>query len=283
MNRKISYILLFLLLAVPIRAEKPDLIKLAELSYSKTEYYSTITSLMRYQYLFPRGKYSAQSMLLMGKAYYRGDNFRRAAEVLTSAYSRFADQEAGEESLYILGRMRLITASPFFALRSFQEYLHVYEEGRFREDAFFNTCYSYALSPVVSLAQRKINEYRKTYPQGKYLEEADKLEKSIQYEINRPKKSAGVSVAGSIFLPGFGHFYTGNYSTGFLSLFTNALLIYLIYDGYRNERRAQMLVSGFAELTFYQHSIYEGIKSVNRYNSREEFYRQVRLSIGTEF
>jgi tetratricopeptide (TPR) repeat protein len=283
MNKKIPCIALFFLIAVPAGSEERDLLKLAKLSYSKTEYYSTVTSLMRYQYLYPRGRHYAESMLLMGKAYYRGDNFRRAAEILTAAYRNFPDEEAGEESLYILGRMRLISASPFFALRSFQEYLHVYEKGKFREDAVFNSCYSYALSPAVSIARRKIDEYRKAYPDGKYLEEADLMEKRIQYELSRPKKSVGVSVAGSIFLPGFGHFYTGNYSTGFLSLFTNALLIYLVYDGYRDERRAQMLVFGLAELSFYQYSIYEGVKSVNRYNSREEFYRQVRLSIGTEF
>ncbi len=283
MNKIIIFIAIFFLSIVPLRAEERDLIKFAELSYGKTEYYSTITSLMRYQYLYPHGKYYAESMLLMGKAYYRGDNFGRAAEVLTSAYGRFPDEEAGEESLYILGRMRLMSASPFYALRSFQEYLHVYEEGRYREDAIFNSCYSYALSPAISLAQRKINEYRKAYPRGKYLEEIDQLEKSIRYEINRPKKSVGVAVAGSLIFPGFGHFYTGNYSTGFLSLFTNALLIFLIYDGYRDERKAQMLVAGLAELSFYQYSIYEGARNVNRYNSREEFYRHVRLSIGTKF
>lgn len=283
MNRKLTCIALFLLFAVHSRAEEHDLIKFAELTYGKTEYYNTITSLMRYQYLYPHGRYYARSMLLMGKAYYKGDNYRRAVEVLTSTYSRFPDQDEGEESLYLLGRMRLITASPFYALRSFQEYLHIYEKGRFREEAIFSSCYSYALSPALSLAQRKINEYKKEYPQGKRLEEVDLLEKSIQYEINRPKKSVGVSVAGSILLPGFGHFYTGNYSTGFLSFFTNALLIYLVYDGYRNERRAQMLVFGLAEFSFYQYSIYEGVRSVNRCNSREDFYKKVRLSIGTKF
>ncbi len=265
------------------RGSEEEMIKFARLSYSRTEYYSTITSLMRYQFLYPRGRNYAQSMLLMGKAYYKGNNYRRAADVLNSAYERFPEQEAGEESLYVLGRMRIISGSSFYALRSFQEYLHIYDRGRYREEAVLNSCYSYALSPAISLAQKKIDEYRKAYPRGKYLKEVEVLDKKIRYELNRPKKSPGVSVAGSIFLPGFGHFYTGNYSTGFLSLFTNALLIYLVYDGYRDERTAQMLVFGIAELSFYQHSIYEGIKSVNRYNSREDFYRQVRLSIGTEF
>lgn len=92
-----------------------------------------------------------------------------------------------------------------------------------------------------------------------------------------------ISVAGSILVPGFGHFYTGRYLTGLLSFATNAVLIFLIYDAWRDDNSFRMLVFGAAELAFYQYSVYSAVRNVYEYNSREAFFKSVRLAFPVRF
>ena len=105
--------------------------------------------------------------------------------------------------------MRLIRGSPFFAYRTYQEYQFLYKQGRFTEDVARDKCFAMALMGNLAEAKVDIAKYRDSFKNAKYLESVNKLESLIDRERKRPHKSMWVSLIGSIFIPGFGHFYTG--------------------------------------------------------------------------
>jgi len=144
-------------------------------------------------------------------------------------------------------------------------------------------CYAAALYYDPASAREELLKYRKEFPDGKYGAEARDLDDLAARELEKPKKSALAAGLGSAVVPGFGYFYTGNYGTGFLSFFSNALFIFLIYQGYASGNIFQMVFFSFVELSFYQYSIYGGIRSVYEYNRRDEFTKQVKVQIGKTF
>ncbi len=279
----IIILLVVVLLAGSAHASEEEIINLAKYHYNNKEYYNTITESMRYQHAYPDGGYYPESLLLMGRSYYNGDNYYKATETFTLCYDKFKNKPEGEEALFQLGNLRLLRGSPYFAYRTFQEYQYVYNNGKFNDEAAVNICFSLVLMDDFESSVKSINDYSKNYPDGKYIDSVNKLRALINDEINRPKKSVWVSVIGSIFVPGFGHFYTGHYGTGFLSLLSNAALIFLLYDAYRDDNAFRMFVFGMGELAFYQYSLYSAISNVYEYNSNENFKKSVKTGIITKF
>jgi len=76
-------------------ADSHPLLQQAERHMENRQYYHAITEIMRYQYLYPRGKEYYGSMLMMGKAYFLGDNYYQATQVMAECYN--AARDTGEE------------------------------------------------------------------------------------------------------------------------------------------------------------------------------------------
>ena len=264
-------------------AKEKDLIDLA-ISHNKNgEYYNSITEIMRYQYIYPTGKFYPLSMLIISEAYYKGGNFNKAINILTECNEKFRNTPEGEKALLKNGRVKLAMSSPHFAYRTYKEYEYIYPEGKHKEDIMRDLCFTFTLMKDLRSAGEAVKKYEDRYSDGKYLEEIKELQHLIDDEINRPKKNVWISVLGSIFIPGFGHFYTGKYEVGFLSFISNAALIYCFYDGYRDRSKVRMLVFGLAEFSFYQYSLYSSITNVYDYNNNEAFYKTIRLKAIKEF
>jgi outer membrane protein assembly factor BamD (BamD/ComL family) len=264
-------------------ADEARIAALARAHYDAGEYYNAVTECMRQVDLYPGGKGAPDALLLMGQAYYRGGNYYSATLAMMNCYDAYRDREQGERALLYLAYMRLQTGSPYFATRTLQEYRHIYREGAYLELTALDLCYASALDYDGRGALKALDDYNASWPDGKYVQKAQELRALILDEINRPRKSLAVSVVGSLLMPGFGNFYTGNYLTGTFSLLCNAALIYLIYDAYRDDNRFRMAVFGIAEFSFYQYSVISAINNVYLYNSREPFYRTVRLSMQEHF
>ncbi|HSV95752.1 MAG TPA: hypothetical protein VLM75_02330 [Spirochaetota bacterium] len=281
-----SGMLLALVLFTPARvlfADGAEIIALMKANLDSGDYYSAATEGMRYRFLYPGGPLVPTSLLLSGEAYYRGGNYYEAASAFSDCYRSHRATPEAERALLSLGYIRLATGSPFFALRTYQEYLYVYPDGRFREEADIDACYAMTLQSDFDGAKSALAVYGVTYPAGAYGDHARELERLIEEEINRPRKSLALSVGGSILIPGFGHFYTGRYLEGLLALFTNSAFLCLIYDAWRDDNKFRMAVFGFAGFTVYQYSLVSSVRNVYEYNSREPFHRSVRLAARRHF
>jgi len=277
------FLFLLLLLKINLFADGSSIIKTAEHYYKSGEYYNTITESMRYQHLFPEGDLYPRSMILMGKSYYRGGNAEKALDAFTGCYNRFTKGTEGEEGLYYSGIVRILSGSYYFGGRTFQEYNFVYKGGLFYEDSVFNLCRASILAENYDDAARRINEYKKYFPEGKYLSEAERLSIMIGMERSRDKKSPLVAGLSSAVIPGSGYFYTGNYRLGFLSFITNGALLFLAYDGYRKGDSFQMFFFSVVEFSFYNYSIVGSIKSAQEYNDSSIMKKEILAGIKAGF
>ncbi len=246
--------------------------------YEQRDYFSAITETMRYQFLYPKGKYHAESMLLEGKAYWKGKNPSLALNAMTKCFEMYSNKDAGEKALVYSGEIRFLAGSPYFAHRTFLTYDYLYKKGRFEEDVLANKCYSSAMIGELEESKALIARYRQTYGEGKYYSSLKDLEKLIDNERVREKKSYALAVGGSLIIPGFGHFYAGEWTTGLFALATTGTCFFLAWDGYRDEDLLRTLLFGVVGLSFYQHSLFSAAHNVHRYNSGDNFYRRVMLS-----
>ena len=81
-----------------LNASDKEIINLGRFYIANGEYYNAITEMMRYQSLFPEGEYFPDSLLLMAKAYYEGDNYHNAVDALSECYSKFKNRHEGERN-----------------------------------------------------------------------------------------------------------------------------------------------------------------------------------------
>jgi hypothetical protein len=260
-----------------------DLIDLADYHYSKKEYYNSITESLRYQFLYPNGDLYPQSMIIIGKSYYKGGSKERALSVLSECYNRFTDNEAGERALFYSGLIRIDSGSYRFAAKNFQEYNYVYNKGLFYEESIINLSLVYTLAENYDEAEEKLIEYNKLFPGGRFKKKAEELSIRIKEAESRPEKSLLAAGLLSAVIPGSGYFYTGNYMLGLFSAGTNAALIYGIYGGYKKKNQFQMIFFSVIEFSFYNYSLVGSIKSAHEYNEGENFKKELILGFKSEF
>ena len=149
-------------------AGEDEILETARQYYEGGDYYNAITEVMRYQFLFPAGSGFAQSMLLMGKAYYRGENYRAAFGALYACGRDYAGSPAGEEALYLAGYIQLVKGETYDAGIIAGEYRARYPAGRFVEELDRDACFAAALTRDPSGSRQGIKAYREKYPEGKY-------------------------------------------------------------------------------------------------------------------
>jgi tetratricopeptide (TPR) repeat protein len=262
-----------------------DILDLAERYYAGGDYYSAITEVLRYQHFYPSGALYPKSMLLMGKAYCKGNNYQKALNTFFSCFQDYSGRIEGEEALYLAGFIQLMKGAPSEAMKTHDLYRVTYRKGAFIEELDRDDCFATALTTDYHGALNQIVKYRERYPLGKYRSDVDRLEALIQEETARPRRHLWVSVLGSVLIPGFGQFYTGNYAAGFLTLFTNALCVFMIYNGYRLHDTFQMVFFSLAEVVIYQYNIFGAVRAVDEFNKKRnrDFFNKVRLGITASF
>ena len=165
------------------------------------------------------------------------------------------------------------------------EYRGRYPAGRFVEEIDRDACFSAALSRDLRGSRDGIRAYREKYPQGKYRADLERLEKAVADDAARPRRHLWLSVLGSAILPGFGHFYTGHYTAGVLTLFSNALFIFMICNGAMMKNTFQIVFFSLAEAVVYQYNLFSAVRVVDEYNGKRErdFFKNVRLGMTASF
>ncbi len=260
-----------------------SIFRLAETYYEEKEYYHAITETMRLQFLYPKGEFHGRSLILQGKAYWRGGNRSAALDSMNRCFEKYREKKEGEEALLLAGHIRLLADSPYYAHRTFLTYDYLYPKGALSEDVQYEKCVAMALIGELDDARAAIAAHKSSWKSSTYESRLTNLEKLIDNEKNRGKKSLPAALAGSAVLPGFGHFYAGRWEAGLATLATNAVLIFLAWDGYRDGDMLRMVLFGVAELSFYQHSLFSAARNVQIYNSRESFNRKVMMGYSTRF
>jgi tetratricopeptide (TPR) repeat protein len=280
--KRLIFLFLIIFLRPAFSSEK-GLIDLAEYHYNNLEYYNAITESMRYQFLYPDGILFPKSMLIMGKSYYKGGERERALNIFWECCNRFTDLNEGETALFYSGIIRFEAGSYHFAARNFLEYKYVYPDGIFYEDAIINLSLIYTLAENYDEAEIQLEEYNKISPEWRLTPKGSKLSSILLEAKNRPRKSLYIAGISSAIIPGAGYFYTENYKLGIFSFFTNAALIFGIYDGYKKDNKLQMIFFSVIEFSFYNYSIVGSIKSASEYNRRDDLKKEIQAGLQMSF
>jgi len=277
-----SFLILFLALHGALYALEPgdDVHALAMHYYDSRDYRSAATECMRYQYLFPAGNFYGDSMCLLARAWYRQGDYTRSRRVLELCRDRSGDDPSSSEALYLQGYVNLLAGADGLALLNLKQYKDEYPEGKRGPETLYLLSCAKALRNDFAGSLGDIRSYNSLYGSD---DDIMVLEKMVEAEKSRPLKRRLVAALGSVVVPGFGYFYTGRYAMGFLAFATNCLCSGLIYHGYRNDNIYEMVLFSVLELSFYQYSIYGGVRSVHEYNSREKFRREIRLGFSEKF
>jgi len=258
-------------------------VDLAEYHYNNSEYYNAITESMRHQLLYPDGILFPKSMLIMGKSYYKGGDREKALNTLLECYGRFANLSEGETALFYSGLIRFEAGSYQFAARNFLEYKYVYPDGIFYEDAIINLSLIYTFAENYDEAKIQLEEYDKISPEWRSAKKDGDLSSILLEAESRQRKSLYIAGISSAVIPGSGYFYAEKYKLGIVSFFTNAALIFGIYDGYKRNSKLQMIFFSVVEFSFYNASIIGSIRSADEYNKRNDLKREVQALIQMSF
>jgi tetratricopeptide (TPR) repeat protein len=270
------------LLLKPAFSSEKGIIDLAEYHYNSLEYYNAITESMRYQFLYPEGILFPRSMLIMGKSYYKGGDREKALNIFTECHYRFGNLKEGETALFYSGIIRFEAGAYQFAARNFLEYKYIYPNGKFYEDAIINLSLIYILAENYDEAEIQLEEYNKISPEWR-LTQGSELSSILLEAKNRQRKSLYTAGILSALIPGSGYFYTEKYKLGIFSFFTNAALIFGIYDGYKKNNKLQMIFFSVIEFSFYNYSIVGSIKSADEYNRRDDLKKEVQAGLKMSF
>lgn len=267
-----------------IFSTEKDIYNTVQNSYKNQNYYNAITETMRYEALYPEGLFLNDLLILKSKSYFFGGNTQKAFSTLRPVLESNNIKYNAKAEFNII-YMQLLRGSAYVAHLNINKYLKSYDlqNPEQTEKLHVEKAYSYALIDNYSKALVYADKYKKIYPDGKYVSTITEFEALVLAEKNKELKSYKTAIIGSIFIPGFSYFYTENYLTGFISLFSNIALTGLTAYNISKSNYFEAVVFGYLEFTFYQYSLTACKRNVDKYNSRDSFKENLRLSIQSRF
>jgi len=279
--KKFFLSIIFIIIPITSFSVQEDVIDMARYFYSHGDYYSAITEAMRYQCLYPSGSLYPESMIIMGKSYFKTGRADIALNIFTQCYNDFYSSDKGEEALFLSGVVRILSGSYYYGDATFRRYKFLYPEGIFYKESLFNSGIANAMAENYHEAYRFFEEYAELFPEES--SEVNKIINRIKEEEHRPKKSPAIAGLLSALIPGSGYIYAGNYRLGGISFLTNAALLGLAYDGYRKKNKFQLIFFSILEFSFYNYSIVGSINSAKEFNEPAQLHEKLLLMVKKRF
>lgn len=264
MNFVSKYLILFILINFCTYAQNSlqKQYELAEELYNREEYFDAITELKRLIFFDADNAYSFQSNELIGMCYKNGGKFQKAIKYITIA-------ELNAKDIEDLYRMRIEKIKINILRRTTDNALKLLEAidkderflGKYDEINYWRG-WTYIFADDWEAAA---NSFAEISPDHELKILCEKTEKQ--------KYSVTLAKILSVFLPGAGQFYTGNYISGLLSLGWTVLWGYVAVNAFVEER----VFDGLAVTNFLWFRFYRG----NLQNT-EDFAVEKNIQISNE-
>lgn len=262
-------------MALPLQAAPPseeDLLRRSGELFQRGQWHEVVTESMRYRYYYPQGNYGRRLTLLEGRAHMAMNDYASALRTVAPVINR---DEYGE-ARYLLGLFRLHAGSAGFARRDFERYCTEHSSGIYREKAGRYRLYAMALTPDFPVALDEMKALKREDMKFTEWQALAEIRSSIESEIARGQRRRGISFAGSLLLPGFGHAYTGHWGTAILSFVST---VAPAAAGFWSWNRGDLFNSfffGAMSLYFYQNNLRMSVLRVQEFNSHDRYYKEVR-------
>ncbi|MFU8802831.1 MAG: hypothetical protein ACNA8W_03380 [Bradymonadaceae bacterium] len=248
-----------------------------DLYYYGGDYYRAITEYKTFLLLQAHDPRSKRIELKMAWLYHRAGENREAAQLLSGITSTDADS-LGWWSRYYMGMTAMSAGRQDLARRAFDEVIDfcapmAAEISTRSDEPQVADCYQLLIETRLALAD--YHTVRHDFDQAAFqleqmpAEWANAGEAAQIAELVRgipiPRKSPALAGTLSI-VPGFGHFYLGEYGTGVLAMVWNGVFIYAIVDSILSRNYGQAALIGLIESIWYGGTIFGAISGAHRYN-----------------
>jgi TM2 domain-containing membrane protein YozV len=246
MNSATRCCILFILAALGICANAQSVLQkqfeLAEELYNKEKYFDAITELRRLNFFDVNNDYAFQSNELIALSYKNGGKYQEAIEYFTLAELRAEDIDDLYKVSIAKVKINILRHTTDNALKL----LDVLEKDeRFSDktdDLNYWEGWAYIFADDWEAAAKSFAEINPGHELKMFCEKTDEQ-----------MYSPAFAKIASVFLPGAGQFYTGNYISGLLSLGWTALWGYLAVNAFVEDRVFDGLaVANFLWFRFYR-------------------------------
>ncbi|MDP2340614.1 MAG: tetratricopeptide repeat protein [Deltaproteobacteria bacterium] len=240
-------------------------LRFADHLFGDGDYYRAISEYRRFLFLTKgRGPESPRAALAIGEALLRGEQFDAAGRQLDGVATRTLDMELRRTALFGAARAYLEDGRPELAKPRFRLIV---------EDPESDAALSGQSRWLLAWGHFDAGELEKARDifmgiaasNSPWAKEAqgvvDAIEKKGELDTKDPLIAALLSI-----VPGGGHFYLGQWGTGFTSLTWNALFIFAAVSAWLSGDWGIAVVLTFAELGWYSGSMFGAIAGAFRHN-----------------
>ncbi|MEW5852962.1 MAG: TM2 domain-containing protein [Myxococcota bacterium] len=233
------------------------------------DYYRAVTEYRRYLFRTKgRGEHAPRVAMAIGEAYLRGAQYEAAALQFDSVAERRMDPLGRSVAELASARAYLLDERPLLARpkarRIFQD--PSLDDG-LRAEAGLLLGLSYMEGENYAKAQKVFLDPR--LQKGSRAPLAKALLNAISQRDRLPQKSPILAFLFSL-VPGFGHFYLGQWAVGFTALLWNGLFIFGAADAWLQRSWGVAIILTLLELTFYGGSIFGAVTGAFKYNRDQE-------------
>ncbi len=240
-------------------------LRFADHLFGDGDYYRAISEYRRFLFLTKgRGLESPRAALAIGEALLRGEQFDAAGRQLDGVATRTLDMELRRTALFGAARAYLEDGRPELAKPRFRLIVEDKEtDAALATQSRWLLAWGHFDAGELDKAREIFQGIASsTSPFAKDAQGVvDAIEKKGELETKDPLVAALLSI-----VPGGGHFYLGQWGTGFTSLTWNALFIFAAVSAWITGDWGIATVLTFAELGWYSGSMFGAIAGAFRHN-----------------
>ena len=240
-------------------------LRFADHLFGDGDYYRAISEYRRFLFLTKgRGLESPRAALAIGEALLRGEQFDAAGRQLDGVATRTLDMELRRTALFGAARAYLEDGRPELAKPRFRLIVEDPEsDSALAGQSRWLLAWGHFDAGEIEKAREIFQGIASsTSPFAKDAQGVvDAIDKKGELDTKDPLIAALLSV-----VPGGGHFYLGQWGTGFTSLTWNALFIFAAVSAWISGDWGIAVVLTFAELGWYSGSMFGAIAGAFRHN-----------------
>jgi tetratricopeptide (TPR) repeat protein len=233
--------------------------------FEKEEYYDAVTEFKRLIFFDSSGEYHAESEFFIGVSYKAGGFYNEAIQYLSSAVRKTRDPKLVRRGTIEIVKANILRRTTTRAMQILGEL----DKGSVTEEDKneVNLLRGFAL-----VFEYKLEEAVNYFRLAGFNDLADLTQSAKDAEYSETKARIM-----SVFIPGAGQIYAGNYLNGIISLALNGISVYLTIQAFNADRIFDgIMIGNFLWYRFYSGNIYNAGKFAGEKN-RDIYYNYLKI------
>ncbi len=271
---------LFLCLSFPVHSQNfnaDNLLGFAQSLFREGDYPNAVHEYQRYLFLYPGTTQADFVQLHIAASYQNMGRLDTAIEAYQLLIQNYPQSPFIERARSNIAQCQLLSGNQDASVTSLRQFLSDHPKSELAPRAQFIIATIYMNQKDWTAAAREWQQVRMKYSQTPFAEMSDQLIRIARQSESLPRRSPSTASLLSVFLPGLGQIYSGQYSDGMYSL----LVVGATAAGtahYIEQKRYEVAIPvGIIGLFFYINSIYDSWQYAKAFNHQYEDQLRDRL------